>query len=261
MKRSTRTIRAASIAAVLAASLTAPTDARSADGAPVALYQRFEVDRTGEWTTVSLRLDLQAWRAGSPDGPVATPKQWLAALRAMRSMVIGAECTPVVHGPTTYPCSFSVAKAVIDDDAAEDVSTQGWRSTSTSALHSGDLQMVSAIMTPQTPPAPAALNVGRQFVGLIAPTALRDKVAAANSRVLRVQIRSGSTPAADADAKVSNGVLILTGDAVDPPAPTSPAATGQDVALRLGQGKRNGAAAVHPPASNQPRSPSGRSTL
>lgn len=179
----------------------------------------------------------------------------------MKSMVIGADCTPVVRGPTMYPCSFSVAKAVIDDDAPEDVSTQGWRPTLTSALRSGDLQMVSAIMTPHTPPAPAALNVGRQFVGLIAPTVLRDKVAAANSRVLRVHVRSGSTPAADTDAKVGNGLLILTSDAIDPPAPTIPAANGQDVALRLGQGKRNGAAAVHAPASNQPRSPSGRSTL
>ncbi len=233
MKRSTRTSRTASIVAACAAWLAAPAPTLAAEGAPVALYQRFDVDRAGEWTTVSLRLDPGAWRAGSPEGPAATPKQWLAALRAMKSMVIGADCAPVVHGSTTYPCSFSVAKAVIDDDAPADVSTQGWRSTSTSALHSSGLQMVSAISTPHTLPPAAALNVGRQFVGLIAPAALRDKVAAANSRVLRVHLRSGSTPAAGSAAKVGGGLLILSGDAVEETPPAAPAAAGGDAALRL----------------------------
>jgi hypothetical protein len=216
-----------------AACLAVPAATQATSAAPTALYQRFEVDRSGEWTTVSLRLDPQAWRTGNPDGPAATPKQWFAAMGALKSLVIGADCAPVVDGPTSYPCAFSVARAILDDDAPSDVSTQDWRSTSMSTLHSTELQIVSAVATPHTPPPVAPLNVGRPFVGLIAPAALRDKVAQANSRVLRVHVRAGSTPMAHTDAKVGSGLLILSSEAAEAPAPVAPAARESDAALHV----------------------------
>ena len=233
MKRSTRTARLGTSVLALAACLAAPMHAQATGAAPAALYQRFEVDKSGEWSTVTLRLDPSAWRTGSPDGPAATPKQWFAAMKALKSLVIGADCAPVVHGPTSYPCSFSIAGAALDDDAPADVSTQGWRSTSPSTLHSTDLRIVSAISTPQSPSVAASLNAGRQFVGLIAPSGLSEKVGAANSRVLRVHLRCGSTPAAEIDAKVGRGLLILSGEALEPVAPAASAAPEGDVALRL----------------------------
>lgn len=57
------------------------------------------------WMTVSVRLDRRAWRAGSPDGPAATAEQWAAAIGALKSVVIGTHCAPVVQGDIFHSIS------------------------------------------------------------------------------------------------------------------------------------------------------------
>jgi hypothetical protein len=91
---------------------------------------------------------------------------------------------------------------------------------------------VSAVSTPHTSAPPASWQVDRWFVGLVAPSALRDKIAAANSRMLRVHLRCGSTPFADDDAKVGRGLLILTSEVAEPGAPIAPEVTMGDAAGR-----------------------------
>jgi hypothetical protein len=81
-----------------------------------------------------------------------------------------------------------------------DSAAQGWRSTSDYRLRSFETQTVSAVSAPQSVALPASLKVGREFLGLIAPAAFRDRVAASKAQVLRFRVRCGASPAADAAA-------------------------------------------------------------
>ncbi len=203
-----------------------------APNTPLALYQHFDVDKSGRWMTVSVRLDRRAWRVGSPDGPAATAVQWAAAIGALKSVVIGTHCAPVVRGQTSYPCSFSLARPALDRGAASDTAAEGWWSTSDYTLRSFESRTVSAISGPQAPALPASLNVGTEFLGLIAPASFRERVAASKARLLRFSVRCGSSPAADVAATFGRGLLILSTEALEQAEPVVPdpvSAVGQRV--------------------------------
>ena len=132
---------------------------------PAAFYQRFDIAKSGQWISVSARLDRQAWRTHGPDGPAATAEQWNAGISALKALVIGTHCAPVVRGQTSYPCSFSVAQTALDNDKPSNSAAEGWRSTSVTTLRSYETRSVSAFSTPQSPLLPASLNVGPEFLG------------------------------------------------------------------------------------------------
>jgi hypothetical protein len=228
MQSSSHLARFAIAALVTSVATIASAQVAEADRAPPALYQRFEIAKSGQWINVSVRLDHRAWRAHRPDGQPVTAAQWNAAIGGLKALVIGTHCAPVVRGATSYPCSFSLAKPALGNEAPADSAAQGWWATSDYTHRNFESQTVSAVSAPQPVALPTSLKVGTEFLGLIAPAAFRDRVATSKAQVLRFRVRCGASPAADAAAVVGHGLLILSPEALGSDGSETPVAPVSD---------------------------------
>ena len=92
------------------------------DGQPadeIVLVHHFAIAPKLAWGKVDVKFGAEAWRVGSPAGPVANAAQLHVVLGALTGIEIGGRCTGWVEGATAYPCGYAVRSLGVEGQAGD----------------------------------------------------------------------------------------------------------------------------------------------
>jgi hypothetical protein len=212
------TLRSSAVVILLQALMAGAAAQHAPAAEHLTLHHAFDLGEAGAWVDVSVPLRPEGWRVGGADGPAASAEQLQAVLGRLEALVIGGRCAGTSAGPTYYPCTFELAQPRIDSATVPTPQRidAGWVSTSADTLTRFDAGVVLAISVPPRTASTTAVHamktsfrVSGDFLGLMAPAAMRERAAGAAGQALRFRFRATPNPVQPSQVDARSGVVIL----------------------------------------------------
>jgi hypothetical protein len=153
-------------------------------------------------------------------------------LDALKLVVIGCNCRGTNVGPTHYPCVLELRHPQVDGDSAATVEfLGGWWSTPAQTLTRFAPGVVEAGSVSDRTRAsdvslgvPGTVALAADYLGLVAPKALRDELVSPQAKALRFETYAHPSAFGTTPVDGSSGLVILSTQPLRPAPPAPPAA-------------------------------------